>query len=248
MTRPSFINEVDFKLLQEKYKDELLLNKEIEKIRNDYPIQYSIGYVEFLRNRINVDERALIPRFETEIIVDSLINKINNLNLGNSNMIDLCTGSGCIAISLKKNFINSKIDAIDISEDALSLANENAKINNVCINFEKKDILNDFIFNKKYSVLVSNPPYVRLSEYVSNNTKFEPYNALYAGEDNLIFYKKILSSAKEILTEKFIICLELNALDSKEIYNIAKKEFPFSNIFIEKDYSDLDRSIFIIND
>ena len=188
LSKPSFISDLDFPLLKKRYKSSEL-EAIIKKIENDYPVQYAIGDVDFLKTNINVDERVLIPRFETELLVDKLSKYIDYYSFGEKEMIDLCTGSGCIAIALKTEFSNAKITAIDISEEALELAQQNALLNNVQVTFIKMDILKGIKVEKKFSVLVSNPPYVKLEEEVSSNTKYEPNIALYPGEDDIIFYK-----------------------------------------------------------
>ena len=130
-TKPFFITNLDYKLLKEKYSDEEL-KKVLEKIEHGYPVQYAIGDVEFLDCRILVDERALIPRFETELLVSKILDRFNRKKV---DVLDLCTGSGCIAISLKKNLNDANVDAADISEYALNLACENAELNDVNIKF-----------------------------------------------------------------------------------------------------------------
>lgn len=244
--KPSCITELDFNLLKKKYSEDELA-KVIERIENDYPVQYAIGDVEFLHNKILVDERVLIPRFETELLVDKLMAYIEKFSLENSNIIDLCTGSGCIAIALKYEYPKSDIVAVDISENALSLATENARVNEVSVDFRQMDVLEEMNLEKKFSVLVSNPPYVKLDEKVSDNTKFEPRIALYPGDDDLKFYKKILESSKLILTEKSIIAFEIGASQGVAICNLARKTYPNSKVILEKDYSGLDRFVFVFN-
>lgn len=241
-TKPFFITKLDYKLLKEKYSDEKL-DEVLKKIRNGYPVQYAIGNVEFLNSKILVDERVLIPRFETELLVHNLLNELKGKT--NLNILDLCTGSGCIAISLKKDLPDSNIDAVDISIDALNLAQENAKINETDINFYQMDILNEFSFNKTYDVIVSNPPYVSLLETVDESTKFEPQNALYPGKDELIFYKTILKNIKPIINKKTILAFEIGSTQGIKIKSIAENYFPNAIINIKKDFNNFDRFVFI---
>ncbi len=124
--KPDKINETDWKLLKEKYPDDL--QSVINKINNNYPVQYLIGNVEFYNTLIKVDERVLIPRYETEFLVDKTIQKIKKLKIKNPNILELGTGSGCIAIALKKN-IKCSITSVDISKEAIDLALENAHQN-----------------------------------------------------------------------------------------------------------------------
>ncbi len=244
-SRPEFITETDYKLLKEKYEDDEL-SRVLEKIKNDYPVQYAIGNVEFLNTIINVDERVLIPRFATELLVDKLKKYIEKYNLENSNILDIATGSGCIAIALKKAFKSSFVDAVDISLDALSLAKENANFNKTSINFMEDDILNTKL-DQKYSVIVSNPPYVKNDEYTSPNTKYEPRIALYPGIDDLIFYKSILKESTRLTEEKNIIAFEIGSEQGEDILNLAKSYYPNSIVSLEKDLEGFDRYIFIFN-
>lgn len=247
MDRPSFISEIDYKELQNKYKNLSKLKKVVNKISNDYPIQYAIGNVPFINTTIFVNKNVLIPRFETELLVSKLINYIKKCNLEDSNILDLCTGSGCIATCLKKNLSNSKVYGVDKSFKALHMAKKNAKYNGVNVGFMRKDALNNYKYNTKFSVLVSNPPYVKLNEYVSPNTKYEPSMALYPGSDDIIFYKKILDNSKKILTDKSIIAFEIGSTQADSIVSYAKSIYKDSEIVIEKDYNDFDRYIFIFN-
>ena len=245
MTRPSFLDIATFDILKNKYQNEIELEKVIKKIEDGYPVQYIIGNVPFLNTTIKCDGRALIPRNETEILVDKVIKLINN---DKPNIVDLCTGSGCISIALKKNIQDAKITAVDISEDALELAKENATFNRVNINFIEKDVLKDYNYDEKFDILISNPPYVKEDEYVSKNTKYEPNIALYPGGDSTIFYKRILDYSNIILNKQNIIAFEINTADSTELLNYSKEKYPSGKVYIEKDYAGFDRYLFIINE
>lgn len=245
-TRPSFIGNADWNALLEKYNEDELDNI-YEKLLNDYPIQYLIGDVDFLNTKIIVNENVLIPRYETELLVSKLIDYIKKFNLDSSNILDLCTGSGCISISLKKNLSNSNVTGVDISIDAINVAKNNASLNQVDVEFMGKDVLSDYNYNKKFSVIVSNPPYVKLDEEVSNNTKYEPKMALYPGEDDTLFYKKILDNSKNILEKKSIIAFEIGMSQAEDIIKYAKNIYRDARIEVQKDYNNRDRFIFIFN-
>lgn len=247
VNRPDFISEIDFNLLKQKYKSEKKLLRILDKIKHDYPVQYAIGDVEFLNNKILVDKRVLIPRFETELLVYKLISYIEKYELKTARMLDVCTGSGAIAISLKTKFSEAEVHAIDKSYMALSLARKNAKLNNVDIVYKRSDVLKGLTDTRKFSVLVSNPPYVRLGEEVTPNTKYEPKMALYPGEDDLIFYKKILFSCKDLMYPKNIIAFEIGATQAQEICKYARSVYPKANIVVEQDYAGYDRYVFIFN-
>lgn len=233
------IGNADLKLLKELYPSNF---SEIEqKLKVHYPIQYLIGYVDFYNTKINVNENVLIPRFETELLVDKTIAFLKSKNY--KTLIDICTGSGCIAISLKKH-TELIIDACDISNNALETAKKNALENNVDINYFKLDILKE-IPTKKYDCIISNPPYVTTNEYTSPETKYEPQIALYAHNFGLEFYERILRTAKSYLNNNGSIIFEIGATQANDIKKIALEYFPKAKITTQKDYNNYDRFIFI---
>ena len=163
----------------------------IKRLSNGEPVQYIVGDVDFYGYKIKVDKRVLIPRFETEGLVEIALSYLPNKNI---DVIDLGCGSGCISIVLKDKLPNINITALDISKDALSLAKENAKINKVDISFINGDMTN--ILNKKYDCIISNPPYIAYDEDIMDIVKNnEPSIALYAKDNGLYFYKEILKNA-----------------------------------------------------
>ena len=172
----------DLEYLKKYYKGNI--DDAITRLKNGEPVQYILGDVDFYGNIIKVDKRVLIPRFETEGLVEIVLKYLSNTGL---DIVDLGTGSGCIPITLKKKLPNINIDAVDISLDALDVALENAKLNNVEINFIHGDMLKPL--NKKYDVIISNPPYIAYDEEIMDIVKNnEPKNALYADNDGLYFY------------------------------------------------------------
>ncbi|HBA37299.1 MAG TPA: peptide chain release factor N(5)-glutamine methyltransferase [Firmicutes bacterium] len=239
------ISRIDSELLEERYQDRKELEEVLEKIRNGYPVQYAIGNVPFLNNIIKVDERVLIPRFATELLVSKTIDYIKEKKLGEGPFVDICTGSGCIAIALRSEFKNSSILAIDVSDDALEVARMNALTNKVEIGFLKEDILKTDRLDRHFSLIIANPPYVKSGEVVSLNTKYEPKIALYPGKDDVIFYKKIIDLANESLLERAMIAFEIGSTQAKEIGDYVKNVMPQATISIEKDYEGYDRFLFI---
>lgn len=236
----------------EKYLKETGNNQEIDydkvlcELKAGKPIQYIIGNVNFYGNTIDVNESVLIPRFETELLVEKTITKIKKYFPNQKvSIIDLGTGSGCIAISLKKN-LDATVDALDISKDALEVAKTNAQKNNAVINFINDDMTT--YQRKKYDTIISNPPYIRFDEPIMDIVKNnEPSIALYAKEDGLYYYRKILENIKNITNDKFLICFEIGLNQSTAIVDIAKKILDNVSITVEKDYSDKERFIFITN-
>lgn len=211
------------------------------------PPQYIVGNVDFYGNIINVDKRVLIPRFETELLVEKTINYIHKTFPTPLKILDIGTGSGCIAISLKKELPNSNITACDISKDALEVAEINAKNNNTEIKFIHSDIFSNI--NDKFDCLISNPPYISENEEIEDIVKTnEPNLALYADNDGLYFYDKILKNCSKYLNNKFLITFEIGYKQGDRITNLAYKYLGKDiNISIEKDYSHKDRFIFIWN-
>lgn len=208
--------------------------------------QYIVGNVNFYGNIINVDKRVLIPRFETELLVEKTIMYIRRLFKERVSILDMGTGSGCIAISLKKNVLCDVVGS-DISKDALDVASCNIVNNNVNVKLVNSDIF-DNIFDK-FDVIICNPPYISYTEdvwdIVKNN---EPHIALYAKDNGLYFYDEILKSCKNYLNKKFLIAFEIGYLQGSSIQDFVFKYLGNDiNVSIEKDYSDKDRYIFIWN-
>ena len=232
--------------------DELIkVSKDIEndynKLLNNYPIQYLIGYVNFYGNKINVRENVLIPRFETEDLVDRTI-KYSKKVFGDNivNILDIGTGSGAIAISLNKE-LSSNVDAVDVSDYAIDLALENNKINNTSINVIKSNLFSNV--KNKYDIIISNPPYISRDEIIMDKVfDYEPHLALFAEDDGLFFYKKILDECRKYLNDKFIIAFEIGMNQGEEIFKYARSIFENAIIKIEKDLSMKDRFVFIINE
>jgi len=222
-----------------------LYKKQIEAVKNKKPIQYVIGNVDFYGNIISINENVLIPRFETELLTQKTINYIKNKFDKKIDIVDLGTGSGCIAITLKKE-LDCNVDAVDISSNALEVAKENIKNNNVDITLYQGNMLEPL--NKKYDVIISNPPYIaydeEIMEIVKNN---EPNIALYADDNGLYFYKEIIKNSKDYLNEKNIIAFEIGQNQGNDIKEYALKYYPDAIVSIEQDLQGLDRFVFIIN-
>lgn len=230
-----------------KYLSDDLLDKGIKDLEKGIPVQYIVGNVDFMGYIINVDSRVLIPRFETELLVDKTINFIRKkfMNIKNLNILDIGTGSGCISIVLKKE-LDCGVTAVDISSDALDVARDNAIKNNVDINFICSDVFSNV--NDKFDVIISNPPYIsygeEIEEIVKNN---EPHGALYAINNGLYFYEKILKVSANFLNSEYLICFEIGYLQALEIKKLIYKYLGDVLVYVEKDYSGKDRFIFIEN-
>ena len=222
------------------------IEKDYQKLLEGYPIQYLIGYVDFYGYKINVDENVLIPRYETEYLVEKTINYSKKMFDGKLDILDLGTGSGAISIALGKK-LDSNVTGVDISDKALEVARNNALQNNININFIKSDMLENV--TGKYDIVISNPPYIDIEEKIMDSVKkYEPHLALYAEDNGLYFYKNILSNIKPYLKEKFIIAFEIGWWQGKLIETIAKEYFEDSKVLILKDLTNRDRYIFVINE
>ncbi len=220
----------------------------ILRLKNHEPIQYIIGETEFYGLPFKVNKHTLIPRPETEELVDCIISaqKLITHNSEPITILDIGTGSGCIAISLAKNLPHSKVFALDISEEALKVAKENADINKVEIDFFQTDILNTKALPKQFNIIVSNPPYVRELEkkmMQQNVLKYEPESALYvADEDPLLFYRAISNLAKTHLNPNGKLFFEINEYLSEEMKSLVRSE-GFKNIEVKKDIFGKDRML-----
>ena len=229
-----------------KYLKDKDMNIAIKELESGIPVQYIVGNVDFYGYTFKVNKNTLIPRFETELLVEKTIKYINKYFNNEIKILDIGTGSGCIAITLNKLLDNSRVTAVDISKNALDVARENNKINNTDVNFIESDVFSNI--NDKYDVIISNPPYISYDEdimdVVYNN---EPHMALYADDNGLYFYDKILMECRKYLNDRFFIAFEIGYKQGNDIINIINKYFDNVNISLEKDYSGRDRFIFIWN-
>ena len=181
------VNDVEY--LKKYYKGDI--NEAIKRLENE-PVQYIVGNVDFYGNKIFVNKNVLIPRFETEELVNLTLEYISDFFSDGIKIVDIGTGSGCIAITLKKNLPKAIVDAVDIERKALEVARKNADINETQINFYEGNLLEPL--EKKYDVLISNPPYLNIldKEVMELVRKTEPKTSLFAPNDGLYYYEEIL--------------------------------------------------------
>ena len=209
----------------------------LTRLMHHEPIQYIIGETEFYGFPFKVTPAVLIPRPETEELVAWVLEEFKNQEPENS-ILDIGTGSGCIAISLARYLGNATISALDISEAAIEVARENSVINKVDVNFFQADILNAETLPQQYDAIVSNPPYVRQQEKSKmqpNVLQHEPEVALFvSNEDPLLFYRAIARLAKKHLTSDGTLYLEINEYLSKEMQQMLQQE-GFAEIALKKD-------------
>ncbi|MDG1422896.1 MAG: peptide chain release factor N(5)-glutamine methyltransferase [Flavobacteriaceae bacterium] len=234
-------------------EDLILLRSSTKLLEQEIPIQYILGKTEFYGFPFILNEHVLIPRPETEELITSILENVlktksfhTNANEKQLKILDIGTGSGCIPISLKKSLPFAEITAIDVSNEALTIAKKNAVLNKVDINLTQQDILNTTSLNQLYDVIVSNPPYVRESEKkeIKNNVlNNEPHMALFVEDNNpLVFYNKIAELAKNHLTKNGTLFFEINQYLGKETVELIKLK-GFNKIQLKKDIFGRDRII-----
>ena len=222
----------------------------LKRLQKEEPIQYILGKTEFYGLPFLVDKNTLIPRPETEELVEWILSEIQKIQGGNQKtplaILDIGTGTGCIPITLAKNTVNTVITAIDISAAALRVAKKNAVLNSVPVNFIMLDILKTTQLPQKYNLIVSNPPYVRELEKVeisANVLENEPHLALFVANKNpLVFYDKIADLAKQQLNENGMLFFEINQYLGKETVKMLEEK-GFQNIQLKKDLSGNDRML-----
>ena len=227
----------------------LTLHFAVKELLKNKPVQYILGETEFCGMRFFVDENVLIPRPETEEMVQMIVARRDKACLVPTGcyVLDIGTGSGCIAISLVKLLKNSNVTAVDVSEKALNIAKKNAETNGVDVRFVLDDILNPQnpeLIDNQYDIIISNPPYVCESEKAemrANVLDYEPSSALFVSDnDPLIFYRKILEFAQKTLKPNGEVWFEINEKFGKEMKNLCFQK-GFKNVEIIKDFREKDR-------
>lgn len=216
----------------------------ISKLRAGVPLEHITHQREFMKLNFYINENVLIPRQDTEILVEEVINIAKRIK--NPKILDLCTGSGAIAVSLAKYLTESEITATDISNKALEIAKKNAKINEVenRITFISSDLFTN-IPEEKYDIIVSNPPYIKRNviETLDKQVRKEPYMALDGGLDGLDFYRRIIKNSYEYLKYHGFLCLEIGFDQKIDVIELIENEEKFENTYSKKDLFDNDRII-----
>ncbi|MBO5120430.1 MAG: peptide chain release factor N(5)-glutamine methyltransferase [Bacilli bacterium] len=221
-----------------------LYKKECQAIREGKPIQYVIGNVNFYGETFYVNENVLIPRFETEELVENTVTYINKFFTEPVDIIDLGCGSGVIGLTLEKKVSTKSVDLIDISPKALAVTYKN------CVKLSSTaNLINSDMFekvDKKYDVIISNPPYIKTNEEIEDIVKDnEPHLALYAGEDGLDCYKKILENIESHMKERCLVAFEIGYEQANDIIELVNKHLSNVKTEVKKDLSGKDRMIFI---
>jgi len=215
----------------------------VKRLQNGEPIQYVLGETEFYGLDFKVTPAVLIPRPETEELVEWILLETKKMN---AHILDVGTGSGCIAVALAKRMRYATVNAWDVSADALAVAKGNATANDVSVSFSKVDVLGPHPVNKYFDIIVSNPPYIKESEkemMEKNVLDFEPHMALFvADKDVLIFYNRIADIAKEQLKENGLLYFEINQANGNEVVQLLKEK-NFVDVEMKKDISGNDRMV-----
>ena len=233
-----------FALQQELTEEEKQFVEEIyKKLVAHIPAQYIMGHAEFFGMQLKVDERVLIPRLETEELVELILAENPD---GNLKVLDIGTGSGAIALALAKNRPDWSVTAADISQDALELATENANAQNLNLSFIKSDCFSEI--SAKYDIIVSNPPYISRADEVEvglNVLHSEPHLALFADEDGLAIYRKIAEGSKDYLTDGGKIYLEIGYKQGQSVPALFMENLPEKRVRTLKDQFGQDRMVVI---
>ncbi len=221
-------------------KEELSsIKKYIERIVNHEPIQYVLGYTEFFNSKISVNSNVLIPRPETELLVEATISEFSKIE-SPVDALDIGTGSGCIPISLAKELPEINFYGIDYFTEAIKIAKENSIKNGVNVKFKRMDILNE-VPQKKFSAVLSNPPYIAIQKHKTldkNVLEYEPASALTDNNDGLTFYRRFAEIFPNIIEPNGFFAIEIGYGQSKQIRQLFDNQF---DIQIIKDYSNIDR-------
>jgi release factor-specific protein-(glutamine-N5) methyltransferase len=226
--------------------DETLYNKLVKRRTENEPVSYITGKKEFMGLELFVDQNVLIPRPDTEILVEYAIKWINNKS-GLVKVLDLCTGSGAIGISIAKYCDNIRVDLSDYSHDALSVAKKNVQANKLenKIHMLESDLFNNITEENKYHIIVSNPPYIsenEMKQLEGNVLNYEPHMALYGGKDGYDFYRKIITDSKKYLFKQGLLALEIGCSQGKIVSQLLKDN-DFTEIEILSDLAGLDRVV-----
>ena len=240
-----FTNNISEQLSKE--KEELyfsLIDKHIEK---NVPLSHLAGFEYFYDRKFKVTKDVLSPRMETEELIYKVIEYIKSINKNNIKILDLCTGSGIIGITLRKELEPKSLEVVasDISEEALKVAKENAIMNEAEVKFIQSDIFENI--NEKFDIIVSNPPYIAYNDKVTmedNVLNYDPHLALFAEEDGMYFYREIVENAKEYLEEDGLVFFEIGYDQREKILKLANKNGFKAEVY--KDINDRDRMAMLV--
>lgn len=220
------------------------IEEAVEKRANHIPVQHIIGQTEFMGLTFKVNDKVLVPRLDTEILVDEVVKYVGD---DFAKILDMCTGSGCIAITVSDMCDNATVVGADISKDAIDIAEDNNKLNQTDVTFIESDLFENV--EGLFDVVVSNPPYIKTEEIENLQEEvklYDPKLALDGGESGLDFYQRIIKDSKDYLKANGMIFFEIGFDQAEEVSNILK-ENDYHDIVVKKDLSGLDRVVMARN-
>lgn len=221
-----------------------LYKQEVDAVQSGKPIQYVIGNVNFYGEIYDINENVLIPRFETEELLENTIAYIKKFFTEPVDIIDLGCGSGVIGLTLEKKVSTKSVDLVDISPKALAVTYKNCVKHSSMANLINSDMFEKV--EKQYDVIISNPPYIKTTEEIEDIVRDnEPHLALYAGEDGLDCYRKILKDVSKHMKERCLIAFEIGYTQAEDITNLVKDNLQNVRVEVKKDMSGKDRMLFI---
>lgn len=230
----------------QKYISREYWDESFQKLKQGIPVQYIVGNVDFYGRIFDVNEHVLIPRFETELLVQKVVEYSKQYFDRKVSILDIGTGSGCIAITLKKE-IDCVVDALDISKEALEVAKNNAKKNKADVHFMQSDLFENV--HKTYDIIISNPPYLSKEDDVMDIVdKNEPHQALYADHDGYEIYERIFKDIHRYVKNKTLIAFEIGERQKETLEKMCKQIFKNCSYSFEKDYTNRYRYLFIFYD
>ena len=240
-----FTNNISEQLSKE--KEELYFSLIDKHIEENMPLSHLAGFEYFYDRKFKVTKDVLSPRMETEELIYKVIEYIKSINKNNIKILDLCTGSGIIGITLRKELESKSLEVVasDISEEALKVAKENAIMNEAEVKFIQSDIFENI--NEKFDIIVSNPPYIAYSDKITmedNVLNYDPHLALFAEEDGMYFYREIVENAKEYLEEDGLVFFEIGYDQREKILKLANKNGFKAEVY--KDINDRDRMAMLV--
>ena len=242
------VNPLELLTILDKVIDDNIVNlykESLKALSENKPIQYVIGSVNFYGLKFKVNENVLIPRFETEELVENIKDYLEKKNITNPKILDLGCGSGVIGLTLKYFFKDADVTLVDISDEALETAKDNAKSLGLDVNFIKSDWFKNIPLDK-YDVIVSNPPYIKTDEEIEEIVRDnEPHLALYGGLDGLDCYRSILKDINNYLKDEYLIAFEIGYFEGEELKLLVENTIPNSKVTIKKDLSNKDRMLFV---
>lgn len=239
------LSDVDLILKENELFDDEEINNRLIQLVEGLPVEHIVGYAYFLKMKFKVTRDTLIPRGETEDLIYHTINLIKEEGIENPRILDIGSGTGCIAISLNKMVPNSKVDSVDISPEALEVCAFNNILNDAYVNFYQSDCFENV--NDKFDIIISNPPYIDRDSYVQESVLlYEPHTALFADNKGLAIYENIIKNAKNYIKNKAILTFEISPDLKEGLTKLVEENFPDSRFYFEEDINGLLRYLFII--